>query len=142
MCMPSHHAGLGKYVIIDGQHKFSAAQLVRERFLTCNKPAPAWTENFRCTIIKPTRDISLLQRIAGRQQAKHEAVQAMDFTATVGWYLKEVEAVYRKASDMGVEPVIIRSELLRQVYEKTGKHPSKDGTLVCTPMHPGSAFLL
>ena len=138
-CLPcSPSTGLGKYVIIDGQHKFSAAQAVRQRYLTANKQPPSWTETFRCTIIKPTKDISLLQRIAGRQQAKHEAVQSMDFSTTAAWYLREVEAVQKRAAEMGIEPVYIRSELLRQVYEKTGKHPSKDGTLVCfcfLPLH-------
>ena len=113
--------------MLDGQHKFSAAMRVRRKLETNNRPVPGWCRRFRCKIIKRDLPLDMLQKIAGKEQAKAMTVAAMTFTQTMQLYKKEVEAAKR-----GEQPVVNRTEVLCTVYAKTGKTPKFDGPVVCT----------
>ena len=85
----------------------------------------------RCRILKAGLDLEVLQRIAGREQAKSETVSSMTFSQTMEWYLHETEQVKRAAENAGEVPVINCASLLGTVYLKTGKTNKHDGSVVC-----------
>ena len=120
------------YYILDGQHKFSAAMKYREVTEKDRKPIPDWCTNFRCLMVDPRLPLDKLQTIAGRQQAKQAVVQGLTFSQTVDWYFRELQAVETKAKEMGSELNVNHAEILKKVYEKTGKNPKMDGTMVCS----------
>ena len=118
--------------MLDGQHKFSAAMWVRRKLETNNRPVPGWCRRFRCKIIKSDLPLDMLQKIAGKKQAKAITVVAMAFTQMMQLYKKEVDAVHAEEAKRGEQPVVNRTEVLRTVYDKTGKTPKFDGPVVCT----------
>ena len=124
-------AGTQKYFVIDGQHKFQASQNIRRKLESENRPVPMWAKQFRCRVLKAGLELEVLQRVAGREQARSQTVASMTFSQTMDWFLREVEKV-RSAAERAGEPVVInRSELLRLTYDKTGKTTKYDGSVVC-----------
>lgn len=120
--------------MIDGQHKFSASQRIRRKLEQQNRPVPKWCRSFRCRVLKPGLELDIVQKIAGREQAKSETVASMPFSATMAWFMREMQQVKGAAERAGEAPVINKSQLLRTTYEKTGKTLKFDGTEVCTPL--------
>ena len=120
--------------MLDGQHKFAAAQAIRRSLEKANRPVPSWCLKFRCRVIRPDLDLGTLQKIAGKEQAKSLSVAAMTFTQTMNWYRKERETIMQEANRRGEQPVTNRSEILRVTYDKTGKNPKFDGPVVCKPV--------
>ena len=117
--------------MLDGQHKFTAALCIKHRLETANRSVPGWCKKFRCRIIRQDLDLNTLQKIAGKEQAKSLTVAAMSFTQTLEWYKKEMDAIVSEAKRRGEQPVLNRAELLRTTYDKTGKTPKFDGSVVC-----------
>ena len=135
-------AGTGQYFVLDGQHKFSAAMRIRRKLETNNRPVPAWCRRFRCKVIKSDLPLDMLQKIAGKEQAKAMTVAAMTFTQTMQLYKKEVDAVQAEAAKTGEEPVVSRKDILHKVYDKTGKTPKFDGPVVCSQFPVASSLPL
>ena len=47
---------------------------------------PEWAKYFRCRVIKPDTELSILRKIAGKQQAKDRAVQSMTFAQSMEFF--------------------------------------------------------
>lgn len=105
--------------------------LVSKGTSAINREVPTWCKVFRCRVVKSGLDLSTLQKIAGKEQAKAQTVTAMAFSQTLGWFLKELETVRADCSRRGVEPVINKNTLLLDTYNKTGKTLKYDGKPVC-----------
>ena len=124
-------AGTQKYFVIDGQHKYQASQNIRRKLESENRPVPQWARRFRCRVLKAGLELEVLQKVAGREQARSQTVASMTFSQTMDWFLREVEKV-RSAAERAGEPVVInRSDILRLTYDKTGKTTKYDGSVVC-----------
>ena len=95
---------------------------------------PQWCRRFRCRILKAGLELDVVQKVAGREQAKSETVAGMTFSQSMDWLLREVEKVRAAAERAGEAPALNKSELLRVTYDKTGKNTKYDGTVVCTSL--------
>ncbi len=116
------------YYILSGQHRFAAACELKEKMEKERLPIPDFVTKFN--IIKPDTPLSIRQKIAGREHVRQETMRNQSLSDTVAWFLKEVEKV--KSSD---HPMIVKKDLLKETYIKTGKNPATDGTPVCFQSH-------
>jgi hypothetical protein len=97
-----------------------------------NRTVPTWALKFRCKVIRDDVPKDVLQRIAGREQAKAVTVTGMSFTDTVVYFKSLVDGVVQAAQAAGTEVVINRTDLLKKTYENTGKTTKFDGTMACS----------
>ena len=117
--------GTGKNYILDGQHTFAAATAIREELLRSDLALPRWVQTFRCRRVDPRCSMEKRRLIAGREQARTATVMQQTLSQKLSWFLRD----YNEESNKGKS----RTELLREVYLKTGCTKSTDGTLVCIP---------
>ena len=89
------------------------------------KVVPKWACTFRCRRVKPGTPLAVLQKVAGRQQARAEGVMRNTLAAKARFLLRE----HQNALAAGKQN-ITRTELLTDVYMKTGCSESSDGTVV------------
>jgi hypothetical protein len=81
-------------------------------------------------VIKPETDIDTRQVIAGRQQAKASNVLRPSLSTTLEWVLRQYEQEENRLADAGIESLPQLSDVLAQVYAKTGRSAGTDGILV------------
>ena len=81
----------GKYWILNGQHAYTVSQEVREEAAGKGQQPPGWTTSFRCLIIKDDTPLPEVRRIAGRQQARSQGVQAISFSQTCEMFLIQLK---------------------------------------------------
>ena len=119
------------YYIIDGQHKYSAAQKVKAAAEEARKEAPAWTNSFRCSIVKPDATLDVRQKVAGWMQAKAQNVKRQAISQSMNMFLSLYKKCLAeaKAVDKPAKPNV--SEMLKEVYVKSGRGTVKDGDVVC-----------
>ena len=65
----SSASDLRAFVSPDGQHKFTAVVQLRVKRLETNTVPPDQCQMFRCKVIKQTKDLRLLHKTNGREQA-------------------------------------------------------------------------
>ena len=127
-CSP---AGSKKYIILDGQHKYSAARIIRERALEQGLEPPVWTGRFRCKklFMRTTKDVR--ERIAGREQARTKTVKQQAVSDMCVAIERELRQLKNEAARLEQPVVLVKSQVLRDVYMKCGCTPKMDGTMVC-----------
>jgi hypothetical protein len=82
--------------------------------------------------VKPDTPLGTRQVIAGRQQAKASNVLRPSFAATLDWVVREMENEKLRLSELGSSAEPSLSDVLTQVYSKTGRSAGVDGILVCS----------
>ena len=82
---------LGIHWILNGQHQYQAAAEHRVAAQKRGGPLPTWTTQFRCLVIKEETPLEIVRRIAGRQQARSQAMRVISFTQTCEFFLQAVE---------------------------------------------------
>ena len=134
-CLPAP-AGTLKNFVLDGQHQMLAAAKVREMLESQRKEVPAWCRQFRCTMIQPDTDKDTREVIGGRQQARQAALLQQSMGPTFKRMLTEVERVQEEAAKAQKPVQFNLSQILEKTYEKTGRAPTRDGSLVYSPPPP------
>ena len=81
------------YWILNGQHKYLAAMDHRALAIKRGDPPPSWTTTFTCTVIKKDTPLTMVQRIAGRQQAKSQFLRPISFLQTVDHLAMQIEVI-------------------------------------------------
>ena len=119
-------AALQCYWIAGGQHGYEAVRQCREEKGLRREPVPRWCEYFAATVLKPGLSLHEMQTIAGRLQAQATNVRAFSPVQTMQLLLDLAEARRR---EQPLRP-LTRSELLADVYAKSGKNSITDGTVV------------
>ena len=110
--------------ILDGQHKYSAASVLREDLQRRDLPVPRWMTFFRCRRVNPSVPLDKRQLIAGREQARTSTVMQQSLSQKLAWFLKEA-----KEADPTTMPS--KAGLLQKVYLKCGCTKASDGSVVC-----------
>lgn len=141
-CLCSFAAVSGKYYVLSGQHRFSAAKKLADKYLDASKVPPTWCTSFRCSVVKPSATLAERQLIAGKTQTKQTTVLDTPLADRVGWYLHELAEAKKSVRETllqaeGVEPSpeavmakVNKASLLKFTYLKTGCKPAVDGTSV------------
>ena len=118
--------------MLDGQHKFAAATVIREELTQKDMPLPRWVVFFRCRRVHPDTKLDRRQLIAGREQARSSTVMQQSLSQKLAWFIKEQQAADSNTT---------RTALLQKVYLKCGCTRTTDGSLVCnTLLPPGCAM--
>jgi hypothetical protein len=128
-CVPLF-AATGKWVILSGQHRFLAASAIADAAIADARRPPAFTERFRCKVVKENTSIIERQQLAGRLQAMDGNVMDMTLADRLQWLLKEDTHNREIAEAEGVAYNPTKTELLKNVYSKTGCRETVDGALV------------
>ena len=111
--------GTQKYFVVAGQHAYSAAQAIRTQLQAGNKQEQRWTTHFRCSVLRDGLDLNTIRKVAGKIQAASQSVRALSFADTMEMVLK-LEPQFHQS----------RMELMRAVYDDSGKSVITDGTKV------------
>ena len=132
----------GKYYILSGQHRYSAARTIHNNYLDKSQQPPSWTSTFRCTVVKASASLSERQLVAGKTQSKQTTVLDTPLADRVGWYLNELAEAKKSVRETlaqaeGTEPSseavmakVNKSSLIKMTYLKTGCKAAVDGTPV------------
>ena len=119
-----------QHFILDGQHKFDACRVIREKYEAERLEPPGWTLNFRVNQVLPDTPRDIREKIGGQEQQRQLTCMAQDFLQTARRLKHELEE-----SKSNTFPAGNVQRALDATYLKTGKVPSKDGTLVCLPLN-------
>lgn len=105
--------------VLAGQHTVESCRIIREAAQTAGEEPPKWTTVFRAKRVRPcSREI--LERIAGREQARSEMVLHSTVSQKVKLFLREYER----------SPSSSKGALLEEVWTKSGCTEASDGTKV------------
>jgi hypothetical protein len=116
-----------QHFILAGQHTFDACRVIRQRYEAARQEPPAWTMTFRVNQVLPTTPLDIREKIGGQEQQRAATVMAQDFLQTMKRLKKELEDTI---SDE--EPFGNMNKALESTWLKTGKVPSRDGSMVCS----------
>ena len=104
--------------------------MVREEAQKENRDPPAYTMKFRVQLLRDGLSLNVVQKIAGLLQGGAQSVKAVSMAETCVKILSTYDTM---RTARGGDPVGWRTELLRNVYEDTGKSSVTDGPVVCKP---------
>jgi hypothetical protein len=116
-----------QHFILDGQHKFDACRVIRQRYEAARQEPPAWTVTFRVNQVLPTTALDIREKIGGQEQQRAATVMTQDFLQTMKRLKKELEDTQTDEDPFGQMNVALESTWL-----KTGKVTSRDGSMVCS----------
>ena len=114
-------SGTRRHYILDGQHKFSAAQLLLTEMTKAGGTLPQWLQRIHCLVVKQSADVNVRQQIDGRQQARSANVKQQSMGDRAAMFLRELEKV---------EGTPNRATILKAVYTKSGCVKDVDGSEV------------
>ena len=135
-CFPVLFSGSKKWIILDGQHKYSAVKLLRERALEAGVEPPSWTSRFRCKKLYMRTTKEVREKIAGREQARTKTVKQQSVSDFCTAIQRELQRMKDDLSGVGTVMTYSKGKVLRDVYMKCGCNPKMDGTVVCIPLIP------
>ena len=123
--------GSKKWIILDGQHKYSAAKIIRERALEAGVEPPSWTSKFRAKklFMRTTKEVR--EKIAGREQARTKTVKQQAVSDFCTAIQRELQRMKEDFAGTGAVMAYSKGKVLRDVYMKCGCSPKVDGTVVC-----------
>ena len=120
----SHLIGTGEKYILDGQHKYSAASVLREDLHSRYLPVPGWMTFFPGRRPSPSVPLYKHQLVAGREQARTSTIMQQSLSQNLVWFLKE-------AKEANPTTMPSKTGLLHKVYLKCGCTKASDGSVVC-----------
>ena len=130
------------YYILDGQHKFRAAEILREERECAGVPRadmPDWMCRFRCRVVLQATPMAIHNKVAGREQARGGFSEPVSLHATASMLLKDAKVMRSEAKKAVVAPGLSKKALISNIYIKVGKTISSDGSVVCCSSTPPSS---
>lgn len=125
--------GSNKNVILDGQHKFSAAKVIRDKYLEQGLEPPSWCRRFRAKKLFLVTPKATREMISGREQARTKTVKQQAISDMCRAMNKEIQAYRDDCARKGTPALPNKASIVREVYMKCGCSPNVDGTVVCFP---------
>jgi hypothetical protein len=114
------------FIIVSGQHAHVAATTMKKEKAKANAPVPSWMCNVRVQLLKDA-PLATVRKVAGKLQGAAQSVRPLTMAQTMQLLL---DADVRMRQERGGDSSAWRTELLREVYDDSGKTSITDGTQV------------
>ena len=111
-------AGTNDLHIVSGQHAHQAAMEIRAKLLADNLPLPPWLVKFRVQVLRDGLTLPIIHKVAGKLQGAAQSVKPLTLSQTMQLLITK-EAEWR--TERGTDGSSWRTELLREVYDESGK---------------------